>query len=144
MVEQNPRSFVQADSAELLAWIIRGRRKRSAYFSAELFVDPAWDILLDLFLAELQQRTVTVRELALSSPVPVNVVNRWLEKLERDCWLARKPGPPNSDRRAVGLSAKGTSAMRGWLRDWIESRTPDAGNQVGDLLERIERGRRES
>lgn len=144
MVEQNPRSFVQADSAEILAWIIRGRRKRSAFFSVELFVDPAWDILLDLFLAELQQRTITVRELALSSPVPARVVNRWIEKLERDCWLRRGPGSSNSDRRTVGLSAKGTSAMQGWFRDWIESRALDAGNQVGDLLERIERGRRES
>ena len=144
MAEQNQRSFVQADCAELLAWIIRGRRKRSTFFSAGLFADPAWDILLDLFLAELQQRTITVRELALSSPVPLNVVNRWLERLERDCWLRRRPGPSNSDLRVVALSARGTSAMQGWLRDWIESRAPGAGNQVGDLLERIERGRRET
>ena len=144
MAEQNQRAFAQADAAELLSGIIRGRHRRSTFFSAELFADPAWDILLDLFLAELQQRTVAVRELGRSSTVPSTILNRWLDKLEKDGWLGRKPDPSNPDRRVAALSAAGRSAMQAWLGEWIESRATPGGNRVSELLERIALGRREA
>ena len=38
---------------ETVRAVIRARRLRARYFDAELFADPAWDMLLDLLQAEI-------------------------------------------------------------------------------------------
>src|SRR3990170_2463004 len=40
--------------------ILRQRRNRDRFFDAELFADPAWDILLELYGAELGQHRLSV------------------------------------------------------------------------------------
>src|SRR5215213_1332700 len=47
-------------SIETVRRIIRARRLRSRYFPAELFADPAWDMLLDLLQAEIARLRVPV------------------------------------------------------------------------------------
>ena len=44
MAEHNQGALVAAEAAEILARIIRARRRREELLSAELFADPAWDI----------------------------------------------------------------------------------------------------
>src|SRR3954449_8943071 len=46
------------------------RKRRTKLFDAELFRDPAWDILLHLFLCHLEGRSVTVTEACNASPGP--------------------------------------------------------------------------
>src|SRR5438067_13561168 len=44
----------------LVQEILRSRRQREKIFGDELFGEPAWDILLELFSAELAQRKLSV------------------------------------------------------------------------------------
>lgn len=63
-----------------LATILRVRRRRSELFGCELFSDPAWDILLELFAAELGGRAMTLDDLP---PVaPKSTLARWVSTLE--------------------------------------------------------------
>lgn len=50
--------------------ILSGRRGREAAIGRELFSDPAWDILLELYAARLGQRRMFLRELARSIDTP--------------------------------------------------------------------------
>lgn len=49
---------------------IRARRLREQMFSPELFADPAWDMLLDLYAARLERRRVSVSSLCIAAAVP--------------------------------------------------------------------------
>ena len=49
---------------------IRAPRLRSCYFAQDLFADPAWDMLLDLFQAEISQLRVPVSSLCIAAAVP--------------------------------------------------------------------------
>jgi DNA-binding MarR family transcriptional regulator len=145
MVEQKPRPFVAGDAAQIVSRVVEGRLKRREFFSSDLFADAAWDVLLILFLAQLEERDAGMRDLRFSSPVPASTMKRWVRKLELEGWIRQKGDPSDPACRLLELSGAGTRAMQAWLKDWVEHRSssPD-DDRVRDLLERIERGRRET
>ena len=68
-------------SAETVRSVIRARRLRARYFPEELFADPAWDMLLDLFQAEIAQLRVPVSSLCIAAAVPATTALRWLKTM---------------------------------------------------------------
>lgn len=64
---------------EQVALIMRLRRARDGAFHQELFSDPAWDILLELFSARLHSRSVTLDDLDYIAPATVR--SRWVTAL---------------------------------------------------------------
>src|SRR4051812_23053389 len=50
-------------TAERVRTILRARRLRDRFFEAQLFADPAWDILLELYAAELGRYRTSVSSL---------------------------------------------------------------------------------
>lgn len=60
--------------------LVEARRHRTEIFGASLFFDPAWDILLQVFAAELGERRIGLDDLA---PIaPKSVLARWVAALE--------------------------------------------------------------
>lgn len=57
-------------SARFVRDIIRQRRAREQDLPANLFADPAWDILLDLTAARIEQKRVSVSSLCIAAAVP--------------------------------------------------------------------------
>ena len=68
-------------SADSVRQVIRARRLRARYFSEELFADPAWDMLLDLFQAEIAHLRVPVSSLCIAAAVPATTALRWLKTM---------------------------------------------------------------
>lgn len=58
--------------------IYRARRRRKRFFSPELFGEPAWDLLLDLFIARLKKKRVSVTSACHAADVPPTTALRWL------------------------------------------------------------------
>ncbi|MCJ2186426.1 helix-turn-helix domain-containing protein [Novosphingobium beihaiensis] len=88
------------------------RRRRTKIFDSDsLFGEPAWDILLDLFIAAKERRRVSVTSACIGSAVPSTTALRWITILERDGFLAREADPGDARRVYVKLSARGYSAM---------------------------------
>jgi DNA-binding MarR family transcriptional regulator len=113
-------SFASADEARALAQIIEARRQRTTVFSANLFADPAWDVMLELSLAELEGRSVATSQLAHRASIPLTTLLRWIDKLEGDGWLRRMPDPTDDRRVFVEISTRGLDTMRDWLREWLD------------------------
>lgn len=92
--------------------VIRARRLRGRFFDETLFADPAWDMLLDLFQAELAQHRVPVSSLCIAAAVPATTALRWIKSMT-DCGLfLRRPDPHDGRRVFIELSADASRAMR--------------------------------
>jgi DNA-binding MarR family transcriptional regulator len=95
--------------------VIRARRLRAQYFSEELFADPAWDMMLDLFEAELAQRRVSVSSLCIAAAVPSTTALRWLKTLTERALVVRLNDPFDGRRVYVQLSAEASGALRAYF-----------------------------
>src|SRR5690242_5648825 len=71
-------------STELVRAIIEARNARKRFFGDQLFADPAWDILLELYVLRCDQRRASVSKLSLGAGVPTTTALRWIEKLHSD------------------------------------------------------------
>lgn len=83
---------------------IRQRRTRENLFSTELFADPAWDMLLDLYAAELEGGDVSVSSLCIAASVPTTTALRWIKLLSDQGWLVRQQDPHDGRRINMRLS----------------------------------------
>jgi hypothetical protein len=95
--------------------IIKARRGRDHFFPAGLFADPAWDMLLELFAAELGQRRMPVSRLCAGAAVPSTTALRWIASLDREGLISKSSDPLDGRRVFVRLSGRGLEAMTAYF-----------------------------
>jgi DNA-binding MarR family transcriptional regulator len=95
--------------------IIRGRRLRDQYFGDGLFEDPAWDMLLDLYAAELEGAQVSVSSLCIAAAVAPTTALRWIARMTEGGLFERQPDPFDRRRAFLGLSADARAKMERYL-----------------------------
>ncbi len=105
---------VAIDPAEVRA-LIRARRLRDGLFGPGLFEEPAWDMMLDLFAAELEGARVSVSSLCIAAAVAPTTALRWIGRLTADGWLERRPHPHDKRRAIIALAPRGVAAMRRYM-----------------------------
>ena len=90
---------------------LEARRAREHYFDRELFGEPAWEILLALYLNEHSGARLTTSKLAEWVALPMTTVIRWVGALEQNGLVGRGDHP--TDRRMVfiRLLDKGRKAL---------------------------------
>ncbi len=91
--------------------VIRQRRLRDELFDAELFADPAWDMLLDLYAARLDRTRVSVSSLCIAAAVPATTALRWIKTLTETGLFERKADQHDARRIFVQLSDEATTGM---------------------------------
>lgn len=95
----------------LVRRIIRQRQLRARFFDADLFADPAWDMLLDLTAARAEHTRVSVTSLCIASNVPPTTALRWIGQMT-DAGLLQRVDDETDRRRAfVALSDRAADAM---------------------------------
>jgi DNA-binding MarR family transcriptional regulator len=105
----------EAPTAKRVASILKARRLRAKFFDADLFAEPAWDMLLELYTAELDEVRATIGSLSLGAGVPATTALRWIQVLEEKGLFARHPDPLDRRRIFVSLTKKGIDAMNAFL-----------------------------
>ncbi|MCY1672268.1 winged helix DNA-binding protein [Novosphingobium sp. SL115] len=89
------------------------RRDRESNFpSPGMFHDPAWDILLDMFISYSENKFISVTDATLAGQVPATTALRWLWSLEKAGMIERKPDNSDKRRSFVTLTEAGLSHMR--------------------------------
>jgi hypothetical protein len=114
----------RAITATDLKAAIRARRLRERYFPADLFGDPAWDMLLDLLLAELEHRRVPVSSLCIAAAVPSTTALRWIGQMTAQGLLLREADALDRRRSYIKLSADAGIRMRRLLGTLAEQGLP--------------------
>ncbi|MCO4091539.1 MAG: hypothetical protein HEQ34_06250 [Sphingorhabdus sp.] len=89
------------------------RRVRNKIFgTCDLFADPAWDILIDLFIAGEQGRRISVSSACIAAAVPATTALRWVSVLEDNGYISRQPDPNDLRRIFVALTPEVTEKVR--------------------------------
>ena len=88
------------------------RRRRATIFgNSELFGEPAWDILLDLYIAHAEKKPVSVSSACIGSAAPPTTGLRWLGVLAEHDLVMREHDPEDQRRVLVRLTERGLTAM---------------------------------
>jgi hypothetical protein len=98
-------------SPQLIRMICDLRRTRQDFFPANLSGDAAWDILLQLYAAHLDQHRVSISELTRRTSIAATTVLRWLGALTEEGLVSRSGDPNDSRRVFVALAPPGATAM---------------------------------
>ena len=112
MPPDNPQGAgQQSGTGTTAARILKLRTRRSQIFGKGIFGEPAWDMLLQLYDAQLEGRTEYVAGLCSGSGVPPSTVLRWIHCLLERGWIERTLDGRDQHRLIVSLTPKGSEAM---------------------------------
>lgn len=95
--------------------LLRARRLRDDFLPADLFADPAWDMLLDLLAARLEHERVSVSSLCIASAVPPTTALRWIRTLTEKGFVDRQADPHDGRRVYIALADHTAEAMSRWF-----------------------------
>ncbi|HUP67645.1 MAG TPA: MarR family transcriptional regulator [Sphingomicrobium sp.] len=116
-VELPPPGELPTVSAETIRSVIRARRLRTRFFAEELFADPAWDMLLDLFQAEIAHLRVPVSSLCIAAAVPATTALRWLKTMVGQGLFVRRADPHDGRRVFVELAPDASNSLRRYFAE---------------------------
>jgi DNA-binding MarR family transcriptional regulator len=92
------------------AWM-HARVARSKVFDWELFGEPAWDLLLELYQSYCLGTRTSISQLGLDTHIAQTTVLRWLDALEHKGLIMRWRDPNDGRRVFVVLTEPGLEKM---------------------------------
>ena len=98
--------------------IFRHRRKRLEIFGRGMFGEPAFEMLLLLYIAQRANR-YTAGQLGQLSGASWSTASRWIDYLERAQWLERRPHPTDQRLAFVTLTDKGIERIELYLSETL-------------------------
>ena len=126
--QQRAKALLRTDSGEvsvpptrepqaltLARMLYAERRRRDRTFPTDIFGEPSWDILLDLFVARGEGRRVPTTSACIGAHVPPTTALRWLRLLEGQGLIEREEDERDGRRTFVRLSTKGMDLVGNFL-----------------------------
>ena len=107
---------------ELAKQLLAQRQARFDHFPAELFHEPAWDMLIALFIAHNDTRPTNVKALVAMADAPVTTSQRWIEHLHKLKLIDRVNDPADRRRIEISLSHSGYEAITAYLTAILRQR----------------------
>lgn len=97
--------------------VLRQRRTRAAAFASvrKLFHDPAWEIMLAMFIAQEEGESLTVEDIGAAVGLPGATVRRWLLALEQQALIHCWPRDQAPATRFAGLTDSANAMMLRFL-----------------------------
>ncbi len=96
--------------------VLDERRMRRQFLPDELFHEPAWDMLLALFVSRDEGQPMNVKTLVGMSDTPVTTSQRWIEHLHKLGLINRVIDSVDRRRVEISLSSNGDRALKAYLR----------------------------
>jgi hypothetical protein len=91
----------------------KSRRMRDNIFGMpDLFGEPAWDMLVDLFIAGEEGKKISVSSLCVASAVPMTTALRWIAILESRALIERTADALDARRWYLSLAAEAQAKIR--------------------------------
>lgn len=110
------------DLVQLAKAVLKDRRRRAELFNPSIFGEPAWEILLTLFVADQDGPRLTIGRLAQFADTKLTTTLRWLDYLEDQGLVSREAHPNDARTCFVTLTDKARSALRLYLSETVISK----------------------
>lgn len=104
--------------------LLKERRRRDEVFHGNLFGEPAWDMLLDLFASAEEGKNVSVSSLCVAAAVPATTGLRHMNYLLDSGWILRKPDQFDARRVHIELSLGARQELKQLLESWMKGDEP--------------------
>lgn len=114
------RSATSARLSAATAWI-RARACRDQALGDDLFFDPAWSILLELYVHHRQRTAMSITALCLAAKIPPSTGLRWVTLLEKRGLVTREADPFDKRKSYARLTPAGVGRIERALDDAIDS-----------------------
>jgi len=101
---------------------LRRETKRRAIGGGELFGDPAWAMLLDLLLAKIEKRQVSVSSACIASGAPMSTALRLVRRLVDEEVLCRLPDEHDRRRHFLAINPKCEQPLVDYLTEQVRQR----------------------
>lgn len=101
--------------------ILERRRLRNDHFDPVIFGEPAWDMLLGLYVREASGASSTTAQLEEGLAIPGSAAARWLRHLETGGLVITRPHPREPATAFVELTAQGRQSLDEYLAALRES-----------------------
>lgn len=111
-----PHASFPAARAALVRERLRQRRAREALFG-DVFCDPAWDMLLDLYAAHYEGEEISVSSLCIAAQVPATTALRHIEMMTGRGWLERRADPADKRRSFIRLTDEARTRLDRYFDD---------------------------
>src|SRR5687768_3380183 len=89
---------VDHETLSLARRIYALRRRRDKCFGGDLFSEPAWDILLHVYVEAGERRELSVSSACEGAAAPATTALRKLRQLELGGWILREADPEDARR----------------------------------------------
>jgi len=115
-MEISPRLFDRRDAEDtgprtlIAEWLYRSRQERPGAEDSRLFGEPAWDMLLDLYVHQAKGLSTSITGACIGSHAPPTTALRYVELLHDQGWIEKIPD--ESDRRRSFLALTLTATRR--------------------------------
>lgn len=95
--------------------LIAQRQARKAFLPPSLFHEPAWDILLALYVHRDKAVALSVKQIVGLIDGPVTTSQRWIDQLVHMRLLDREENAADRRRMEIALSPRGKDAIENYL-----------------------------
>lgn len=109
----------RVDALSAAKSIVAFRRKRDGLLGDALFSDPAWDILLDLYIAHHEGSRVSVSSCCIGSSTPPTTALRWITILEKRGLVRRQADDLDRRRSYLQLTTATYDALHQLLEEHV-------------------------
>jgi len=112
-----PASMRTHPDAALLRKLIRAESTRAMAIGGKALGDPAWNILLDLILASLEDRKVAVSSACIVAGVATTTALRLITRMVDDGVLMRVPDESDGRRHFLAIEPTVERALKSYIAD---------------------------
>ena len=102
-------------AASFARQILAARGRLAHFVDADLFADPARDILLDLFVAGEEGRRISISSCCIAASVPPTTALRWIGMLKKRNLIRETVDPADGRRKWLSLTPDVHNAMRDYV-----------------------------
>jgi len=102
-------------AANFARQILAARGRLAQFVDADLFADPARDILLDLFVAGEEGRRISISSCCIAASVPPTTALRWIGMLKKRNLIRESVDPADGRRKWLSLTPSVHDAMRDYV-----------------------------
>lgn len=119
--------FVQKNDGEpsnprmlIAKWIYSSRQDRPGVNDTRLFGEPAWDIVLDIYIHQAKGRSTSITAACIGSHAPATTALRYIDLLCELDWVEKIPDDNDRRRSLLALTASAKAQMDGYLDRILE------------------------